>query len=46
MTKKKPSKKKPARRETFWQFVERTSAEVAKWPAWKFGGVSHRKARP
>ena len=35
------SRKNP-KEETYWQFVERTAADVATWPAWKLGGTSSR----
>lgn len=35
---------KSSKEETYWQFVERTSDEVAKFPAWKLGGTSSRQA--
>ena len=28
--------------DSYWDFVERTANEVAKWPAWKLGGPSVR----
>lgn len=35
---------KDTKQETYWQFVERTSEEVAKFPPWKLGGTSSRQA--
>jgi len=33
------------KKETYWQFLQRTAREVATWPDWKLGNTHVRKER-
>jgi len=37
--------KRKSKKETYWEFVDRTAKEVDQWPEWKKGGRSVREAR-